>query len=80
MSRSYKKHLWTKLVSRSDKRAANRRVRRTTEEIPNGNSYRRIYEQWDVCDQKWLYDPRPRWRSWSQEWIEPRPVWKVCKK
>ena len=54
MSRSYKKVLGWKVGSPSDKRLANQKVRRT-KEVPNGGAYRKIYESYDICDQKCLY-------------------------
>ena len=51
MSRSYKKHPYTKdggpTRVRFAKREANKKVRRTGD-IPNGKSYRRVFEPWDI--------------------------------
>ncbi len=51
MSRSYRKHPILKVICSDGKKFANRKVRRTKEDISNGNEYRKIYSQWDVCDQ-----------------------------
>lgn len=52
MSRSYKKHpCWTCGTSKSDKKAANKAVRRAAV-VPNGSGYKKIYESYDICDGK----------------------------
>ena len=79
MSRSYKKHLWIRLKgdsSKEGKRLANKRIRHKTD-VPDGRAYRKYYDQWNICDGQYLYDPRPRWYNWGQEWFYPDPVWKV---
>lgn len=51
MSRSFKKSLVAK--ERNDKynkRCANKKVRRYNDYIPNGKSYKKIYESYDICD------------------------------
>lgn len=54
MSRSYKKvggfcdrNPWAK-------RCANKRVRRHKGDLPDGCWYKRLYEQYDICDFKFL--------------------------
>ena len=79
MSRSYKKHLWTKDHNSGAKRTANRKVRHT-KEIADGGSYRKIYEQYNICDWKFLHDPNPRWSNYFQECTDPTPLWKARKK
>jgi hypothetical protein len=79
MSRSYKKHVWFKDHNKGAKREANQKVRRTPE-IANGKAYRKVYDPWNICDWKWLYDPKPYWSEWQQKWIDPTPLWKARKK
>lgn len=79
MSRSYKKHIWFKDHNSGAKQEANRKVRRTPE-IANGNAYRRVYGQWDICDWKFLYDSHPYWSNYQQKWVDPEPLWKARKK
>lgn len=50
MSRSYKKHTCFKYNIKREKRAANKRVRRCNFCIPSGNAYKKIYQQYDICD------------------------------
>lgn len=57
MSRSYRKPWVTDGYKGSKtkqycKNQANRLIRRT-KDVPNGNRYRRYYEQWNICDYKW---------------------------
>lgn len=50
MSRSYKKHTCFKYNIKREKRAANKRVRKYNSVIPSGNAYRKLYQQYDICD------------------------------
>lgn len=54
MSRSYKKTPICKDGSVWHKRQANRKVRRYSRGISNGMSYKKLYEQYDICDWKWF--------------------------
>ena len=56
MSRSYKKHTCFKYNIKREKRAANKRVRKLSLSIPSGNAYKKIYQQYDICDYR-LYVP-----------------------
>jgi len=87
MSRSYREPWYTdgwKGSKRKQffKRYANRRIRRTTDEIADGKAYIRFFESYSICDYKWLYDPRPRIRWWNgvMEVIKPDPEYKVRRK
>jgi len=58
MSRSFK-HVpgfvdHPKSGSKKDKRFANKKIR-NTEDIPNGGSFKKIYESWNINDWKFLY-------------------------
>ena len=82
MSRSYKKHLIRKDGSGSKwkpfrKNQANRRIRRSPD-VPNGNAYRRLYDQWNLCDWVFQYDPAIRyyWRNGERETYGPDPIWR----
>lgn len=79
MSRSYKKHVWLKDHNAGMKHFANRKVRRA-KDVPNGGGYRKMYDQYSICDWKYLYDPNPWWSNWKQEWVDPTPLWKARKK
>jgi hypothetical protein len=61
VSRSYKKHPIAKSISKGGKKFANRKVR-NTEDIPNGNKYRKVSQSWDIVDQVSRYS--------KQEWID----------
>jgi len=52
MSRSYKKTPIAKdhNSGKWGKKQANRRVRRCNQSIPNGKSYRKLYNPWDIHD------------------------------
>jgi hypothetical protein len=90
MSRSYKKpHVkdgYGTKRKKSKKNYANRRIRRKCVgyEIANGSSYRKITDQWDICDFIISYEPRPRvrisYRTGKLEWVEPDPLWKWNRK
>ena len=68
MSRSYKKHAWvtdggtpgTKFA----KRMANKKVRRT-KNIPNGSSYKQVYETYDIRDYKYFWTWKDAKKSWE---------------
>ena len=56
MSRSYKKHAIIKDHNKGMKTIASRRIRRKgLEEVPNGNAYKKLFEQYDICDFKYGY-------------------------
>lgn len=71
MSRSRKKTPVLKEDGKSkkiDKRLANRAVRRTRD-LPNGNAYRRVYDQYSICD----YESRYTFEQWmALEWYSYR--------
>lgn len=61
MSRSYKKHLWESCNEGSSykrfiKNYANRIIRHT-HDIPNGKTYRKYFESWNISDYKGLWNP-----------------------
>jgi len=64
------------------KRYANRVIRRTESEIADGKAYRKFFDNYSICDYKWLYDPNPHvfWMGGKQYVIEPDPIWKVNRK
>lgn len=57
MSRSYKKYPAGKAEKscKIGQRFANKKVRKYSHVIPNGNSYKKIYESWDICDYKYVF-------------------------
>jgi hypothetical protein len=64
MSRSYRKP-WTTDGYRGSKRRqfnknyANRIIRRTLEEIPDGKAFKKLTDSYNICDFKWLEtDPK----------------------
>lgn len=63
MSRSRKKSFILKDQppgKRHMKRQANRRVRHA-KDIPDGKSYKRLYESWDICDYACELDKPDEW-------------------
>lgn len=50
MSRSYKKHPIVKDNQNWAQKAANRHIRHSCDDVPNGSAYRKYYPQWDICD------------------------------
>lgn len=65
MSRSYKKTPRCGDTKTTGKKFANRRVRRRPlEEVYNRCSYKKLYEQWDICDYETVgYTFEAYWRS-----------------
>ncbi len=67
MSRSYKKHEYTSdgrpHTTKMIKNRANRKTR-STDDIPNGAAYRRLYESWDIreCRLPWS------WKEAKEQW------------
>ena len=56
MSRSKRKpYIVDQSFKRYGKKFASKKVRRNSD-VSNGTMYKKIYEQWDICDYKW-YDP-----------------------
>lgn len=49
MSRSYKKNSYCGYNDKDFKKLANKAVRRK-KNIPDGKSYRKIWNSWDICD------------------------------
>ncbi|MDO8641472.1 MAG: hypothetical protein Q7R33_08055 [Nitrosarchaeum sp.] len=87
MSRSYREPWFTDGYKGSKrvqfyKNLANRVVRRTQDDIPNGKFYRKLMERWDIRDYRWLYNPKPRicYRRGKVQIIEPSPIWRVNRK
>jgi len=64
------------------KKLANRVVRRYLHPISNGNAYRRLINQWDICDWKYMYSSRPTyyWSKGEMKVFEPDPLWKARRK
>lgn len=54
MARSYRRHVFVKMVSGYAKRRANRRVRQYRGTIPNGSFYKKLYPQYDISDYKFF--------------------------
>lgn len=63
------------------KRKANKKIRKTPE-IPDGKAYRKFFNTWDICDYKYLWNPKPLHIYWTGELkiIEPDPLWKIARK
>lgn len=88
MSRSFKKPYITD-YSKSRaffKRYANKKIRNLSvdDDIADGNSYRRYFCSYDICDWKFRYDPYPRmyynWNIGEPYWAEPDPIYKYNRK
>lgn len=72
MSRSYREPWYIEGYGSPSKafrkNQANRRIRRS-KNIPNHKAYKKFYEQYDICDYKYKYDP-----NYNQ------PLWQVGRK
>jgi len=56
MSRSYKKHAIIKDHNKGMKTLAAQRLRRKDlEAVPNGNAYKKMFDQYSICDFKYGY-------------------------
>lgn len=84
MSRSYKKHPYTKdggpTRVKFAKREANKKVRRT-DDVPNGKSYRRVFEPWDIHDyiSYWPWYEAKAWYEVNKDdvyWLRRYPTLK----
>jgi len=88
MSRSFKKPWVTDGGPRRVffKNYANRVIRRKSVdfEIADGNSYRKHFDQYSICDYKFLYNPHPwlyySFRTGEPEWMMPDPIYKYNRK
>ena len=79
MSRSHKKNPWYTdhhvKSSQENKKFANKKVR-NTEEIPNGGSYKKVSESWDICDFKFFYTKEEAIEEYNkakendEEWVK----------
>lgn len=79
MSRSYKKHPGFKDGDRKKrwwKRQANKKIRRT-QELDDGKSYRKVYDQWKICDWNWRYYSKSEAKRDIEKWSWGR--WKPYK-
>lgn len=73
MSRSYKKHpVCIIAASKSNKKYANKKVRRHEMELPSkGKAYKKIYESYDIID--WIdYWP---WSEAKEDWENNKNPW-----
>jgi hypothetical protein len=74
MSRSYRKPWVTASYGSSYKKWAKRwanKMVRNAAEVPDGNSYRKCFSSYDICDFKFRWDD-----SWGESW----PLWKAIRK
>jgi len=83
MSRSYRKTLIKTDHGPSTKyykRLASKKIRRVSVDdyIADGNSYKKYFESWEICDFKFYYDPEPLVWSFMGKIriIEPDPIYK----
>lgn len=69
MSRSFKKHPWVTdggtPSTKNSKRFANKKVRHN-KDVPNGGSYKKVYEPWDIRDYKYMWT----WPEAKRQWEE----------
>lgn len=69
MSRSYKKHAGVKDPANKEmKKFANKKVRHSND-VPNGKSYKKMFESYNISDFNWLYS-----------WNECLATWEKSKK
>ena len=72
MSRSYKKFPVRKQQADKDmKRFANKAVRRT-EDIPNGGSYKKCFESWEISDWGYIWTKQDAINNWYKAQSESR--------
>jgi len=85
MSRSYREPWFLdgygKKSTKFKKREANRRVR-NSDNVPNGKSYRKYYDPWNIRDWKYHWDSKPLIWYYGGEQIvnEPMPEWRARRK
>lgn len=87
MSRSYKKFPVCKQpANKYVKRCANKKVRRTLD-IPNGGSYRKCFESWDISDWCWIWTKDQAIKDWESTKDDPKETleeylqyWEKCTK
>ena len=50
--------------------------------MPDGKAYRKHTNPYDICDYKWLYDPKLYISHifGRMEWVKPDPIWKYSRK
>ena len=66
MSRSYKKFPVCKQQANKDsKRFANKAVRRT-KDIPNGGSYKKCFESYNICDWCYIWTKQDAIDDWNE--------------
>ena len=68
MSRSYKKTPGFGDTATVGKRFANHKVRRYRGWIPNGGTYKRFYDQWNIKDYDWRYYSRSEVERTVEKW------------
>lgn len=65
MSRSYKKFpVCKEPANKYVKRFANKRVRHTLD-IPNGGSYKKCFESWNISDWCWIWTKDQAIKDWE---------------
>jgi hypothetical protein len=66
-----KKPQWSlrRRQSKPWKRMANRKVRHS-KNIPNGNSYKLLFNSWNICDGSWLIFPDENCYNDYRYWIK----------
>lgn len=74
MSRSYKKHYRAKQKnSKSNKKFANRKVRRNVCDLPKkGKAYKKKFESWDICDFNWIWTKEDAIKSYQGKYEQYR--------
>lgn len=90
MSRSYKKFPVCKdSANKFMKRYANKKVRHTLD-IPNGGSYRKCFESWNISDWCWIWTKDQAIEDWERTkdkpWVHQETLeeylqyWEKCTK
>jgi hypothetical protein len=84
MAKSYKRHPGFSDHNQGKKWAknqANRKVRHYTKGLSNGGNYKKLYEQWNICDYNsrhysWreTYDYLIDWFSWDSYYINKKSL------
>lgn len=70
MSRSFKHTAGWCDRNPFSKKTANKRVRKT-EELSNGNSYKKVFCSYNICDHKFLFFSKKEVKNWQKTFNIP---------
>ena len=52
------------------KRAANKKVRHYRLWLPNGSTFKKLYDQWDICDHNFRRYSKEDMMKWCEKWAD----------